>query len=141
MKQLNQFMNLYMNIIVAACKNRGIGINNSIPWHIRKDMFYFKYLTKNRTNNAVIMDRKTYESIGKPLPKRMNIIVSKKLFNNKECESIENKIIVPNLIDLERIVNFNSFQNIWIIGGGEIYKNMITSPHVKAIYYTNIFYP
>ena len=63
-----------MNIIVAATNNRGIGLNGTIPWKIIQDLKFFRLMT---TNNAVIMGRKTYDSIGRPLPNRRNIVITK----------------------------------------------------------------
>ena len=63
-----------LNIIVAICKeNRGIGLNNKLPWNYPEDLKYFSRITKGNGNNAIIMGRNTFESIGKTLPKRTNI--------------------------------------------------------------------
>ncbi|MDE6708156.1 MAG: dihydrofolate reductase, partial [Oscillospiraceae bacterium] len=62
-----------INIIAAVAKNRVIGNDGHIPWHIPEDMAYFKNLT---TGNIIIMGRKTYEEIGKPLSNRFHIIIS-----------------------------------------------------------------
>ena len=63
-----------MNIIVAASENNAIGNQGSMPWHLRADLQYFKATTKGHT---VIMGRKTYESIGRPLPGRRNVVVTR----------------------------------------------------------------
>ncbi len=63
-----------ISIIVAMATNRVIGINNGLPWHISDDLKRFKQLT---TGHTIIMGRKTYESIGKALPNRTNIVVSR----------------------------------------------------------------
>ena len=64
-------------IIVAATKKFGIGLNNKLPWRIPEDLKHFSKTTIGKGNNAIIMGRKTWESIGsKPLPKRHNIIIS-----------------------------------------------------------------
>jgi len=62
--------------IIAAmtAKNRVIGIDNTLPWHYKEDLKHFKELT---TGNVIIMGRKTFESIGKPLPNRINVIISR----------------------------------------------------------------
>ena len=70
-----------MNLIVAYCKNRGIGFKNTLPWKLSLDMNRFKKLTIGNKNNAVIMGRNTWESLPlkyKPLPKRTNIILTTK---------------------------------------------------------------
>ena len=58
-----------MNIIVAACKNRGIGINNTLPWKLKKEMKYFKEVTIGKGNSAVVMGKNTWFSLKRPLPK------------------------------------------------------------------------
>ena len=78
-----------MNLIVAYCRNRGIGFQNKLPWKLSQDMNRFKNLTIGNGNNAVVMGKNTWESLPqkyKPLPKRANIVLSTKydnLFNNK----------------------------------------------------------
>ena len=68
-------------VVAAAAKNRVIGRSGGIPWDIPEDRAYFKALT---TGGAVIMGRKTFESIGRPLPKRLNIVISgSKTFNGR----------------------------------------------------------
>ena len=77
-----------MNLIVAYCRNRGIGFQNKLPWKLSQDMNRFKNLTIGNGNNAVVMGKNTWESLHqkyKPLPKRANIVLSTKydnLFNN-----------------------------------------------------------
>ena len=63
-----------LSLIVAAAKNRVIGNNNQMPWHLPADFAYFKRVT---TGHPIIMGRKTFESIGRPLPGRRNIVVSR----------------------------------------------------------------
>ena len=83
-----------ISIIVAMATNRVIGINNGLPWHISDDLKRFKQLT---TGHTIIMGRKTYESIGKALPNRTNIVVSRqKNLHYSDvivCDSIEDAII------------------------------------------------
>ena len=71
-----------MNIVVATCKNRGIGINNKLPWRISADMNFFKYLTIGNKNNAVVMGKNTFESLPQPLKNRDNIVVSTTIKKN-----------------------------------------------------------
>ena len=78
-----------MNIIVAMCKNRGIGINGMIPWSLKEDMKFFKNKTIGNGNNAVIMGRNTFESISTTLPKRRNYVISSTKSNvGKKEESV-----------------------------------------------------
>ena len=72
-----------MNIVVAACKNSGIGINNKLPWILRNDLKYFKFLTQSHGNNAIIMGKNTCFSLPRALPKRVNYVLSNTLQNPK----------------------------------------------------------
>ena len=75
-----------INIIVAYCKNRGMGINNQLPWMISKDLKKFKILTVGNGKNCVIMGRKTWESLPfKPLPLRANIVLSRTMEEQYNC--------------------------------------------------------
>lgn len=100
-----------INIIAAISKNNVLGKDNKLLWHLPNDLKYFKKITTGKT---VVMGRKTFESIGKPLPNRKNIVVSNRNLN------IENVEIVNNIKD---IISLND--DIFIIGGGEIYKSTI----------------
>ena len=102
-----------ISIIVATSKNRVIGNNNSLIWKLPADLKRFKQIT---TGNTIVMGRKTYESIGKPLPNRRNIIITRDtnyLVDNCEIvNSIEEALMLCN-------------NDCFIIGGGEIYKQSI----------------
>lgn len=124
-------------IIVAMTKENIIGKDNNIPWHISDDLKLFK---KNTINNTIIMGRKTYESIGKPLPKRKNIVVSSKLKVDNEvkvCDTFEKAI---NLAE-------NLGKDIFFIGGNQIYKSALEiADHiylslVKGNYSGNVYFP
>ena len=102
-----------IKIIVAMSKNRVIGNNNELIWKLSSDLKRFKELT---TNNPVVMGRKTYESIGRPLPNRRNIIITRNLeYEADGCE------IVSSLEEALLLTNNDCF----IIGGGEIYKQSL----------------
>jgi len=113
-----------IKIIVAMSKNRVIGMDNSLIWHLPNDMKNFKKLT---TGHAVVMGRKTYQSIGKPLPYRRNIIITRDPdFEAEGCE-------VVNSLEEALLL---CFSNCFIIGGGEIYKQSLPIAH--QIYMTQI---
>ena len=76
-----------MNIIVAACKNRGIGLNNKLPWKLKKEMNIFTKLTKGDETNAVIMGKNTWLSLPKALPKRANFVISKSVCERRKKKS------------------------------------------------------
>lgn len=105
---------MILSIIVAAAENRVIGNENALVWHISADLKHFKQLT---TGHTVIMGRKTFESIGKALPRRWNIVISRNPdFRVDGCEragSIEEA--------LEMVEEENE---VFVIGGGTIYKEL-----------------
>lgn len=113
-----------IKIIVATSRNRVIGNDNTLIWHLPADLKNFKRLT---TGSVVIMGRKTYESIGKPLPYRRNIIITR-----DENYKVDNCEIVNSLEEALLIC----FENCFIIGGGEIYKQVL--PIADEIYLTLI---
>ena len=126
-----------MNIIVAMCKNRGIGFKNTIPWHLSSDLQRFKYLTTafKKTNN-VIMGRKTWDSLPdkyKPLPKRQNIIISSK---NDIIE--QENVIIYNDINLVKNHYKELNTNTWIIGGTQIYDYALKNDLVNTLLITVI---
>lgn len=106
-----------ITIIAAIGKNNELGKNNQLLWHLPEDLKHFKNLT---SGHPIIMGRKTYESIGKALPNRTNIVVSKK--DNWFEEGI---LITPNLKEaIKHAKRIN--ENIFIIGGGNIYEQAIS---------------
>ena len=115
-----------ISIIVATSENNVIGVDNKLPWSISEDLKRFKKLTMG---NTVIMGRKTYESIGKPLSGRVNIVVSR-----DTNLTIPGCIVVDNIE--KAITKSDKNKEIFIIGGGEIYKNSIN--FVDKIYMTRI---
>ena len=103
-----------IKIIVATSKNKVIGDSNSLIWYLPADLKRFKELT---TGNTIVMGRKTYESIGRPLPNRRNIIITRDVkYDVEGCE------VVNSLEEALMICNNNCF----IIGGGEIYKQSMS---------------
>lgn len=110
-----------INIIVAYDRKLGIGKDNKLLWSQSEDLKRFKRLTSGKT---VVMGRKTYESIGMTLPNRRNIVISRQ---NIDIEGVE----VINSFD-----SLNKDEDIFIIGGGEIYK--IFLPIVDRLYITEI---
>ena len=120
------------SIIVAIGKNREIGKGNKLLWHIPEDLKNFKEITTGKT---VIMGRKTFESIGRPLPKRKNIVLSK----NGDKESFEQKGIelYQNLENL--IADYkNSGEEIFIIGGEQMYREFMQKGLVSRLYISYI---
>lgn len=113
-----------IKIIVAISKNRVIGDSNRLIWNLPADLKRFKEIT---TGHPIVMGRKTYESIGRPLPNRRNIIITRD--NSFEVEGCE----VVNSIEEALLLTNN---DCFIIGGGEIYKQTI---HLsEKIYMTQV---
>lgn len=103
---------MIVSIIVAAAENQVIGGNNQLLWSLPNDMKWFKSVT---TGHTVIMGRKTYESMGRALPNRRNIIISRKSeFIAEGCE------VAHSLEEALRLTA--NEEEVFIIGGGEIYK-------------------
>ena len=103
-----------ISMIAAVGANGVIGRNNALPWHLPADLAYFKKVTMG---HAVVMGRKTFESIGKPLPGRYNIILTR----DKSYRS-ENCIIMHTV---EEILEYSRNRDVFIIGGAEVYKSFI----------------
>ena len=111
-----------ISIIAARSHNNVIGNLNTLPWYLPSDLKHFKTLTQG---SVVVMGRKTYESIGKPLPNRLNVVVSSQnSFNAPEGVVI---CTTPNeAIKASRVMCIkHQIENIWIIGGAGIYQQFI----------------
>lgn len=117
-----------INIIVAADKNNCIGRDNLLPWHLPSDLKYFKKLT---TNHCIIMGRNTFDSIGKPLPNRVNIVLSKNEYFKQDG------IVVRPSID-EAIAYCKKWkqEQVFVIGGDSVYRQTINI--ADRIYLTRV---
>lgn len=108
---------MIVSAIVAISKNRVIGRDNEIPWHLSGDMKFFKRTTMD---HHVIMGRKTFLSMGRPLPKRTNIVITRDLyFIASGC------IIARSIEEALEIAFDNEETEAFIIGGGEIYQQSL----------------
>ncbi|WP_077618507.1 dihydrofolate reductase [Bacillus sinesaloumensis] len=116
-----------ISLLVAMDKNRLIGKDNDLPWRLPADLAYFKRVTMG---HPIIMGRKTYDSIGRPLPGRENIIVTRDTSYKMEgCKVIHS---------IEEIVKMRkeSEQELFVIGGAEIFKEIL--PYSDRLYITEI---
>ncbi|KXX68613.1 dihydrofolate reductase [Flammeovirga sp. SJP92] len=104
-----------ISIIVAKATNNVIGKDNQLIWHIPADLKYFKKVTSNHT---VIMGRKTHESIGKCLPNRVNIVISR----NPDFQVFDGGVLTNSLADAIEMARQKGEQEVFIIGGGKIYE-------------------
>lgn len=122
--------------IAAMADNRVIGNQGDIPWHLPEDFRWFK---KRTLNHTIVMGRKTYESIGRPLPKRRNIVITRQDMEIEGCDVIHSldDLVSLDLGDIE----------IFIIGGGEIYQAALPRcsdlwiSHVKGDFAGDAFFP
>ncbi len=119
---------MIVSAIVATAKNNVIGKENGIPWHLPDDLKYFKRTT---LNHHIIMGRKSYESIGRPLPKRTNIIVTRDPFY-----TVSNCLVAHSVEEALTLALDNSEEEAFIVGGGEIYTQAL--PFVERLYLTEI---
>lgn len=116
-----------ISLIVAVDANNGIGYKNQLLCHLPNDLKYFKRVT---SGSAVLMGRKTFDSIGRPLPNRLNLVVSKSVQQIEGCEVFES---------IEAAITFAQAQNqanFFIIGGDSIYKQAL--PLCNKLYLTRI---
>jgi dihydrofolate reductase len=115
-----------INYIVAVSRNLCIGKDNDLPWRMKSDLKFFKEMT---TNNAIIMGRKTFESMNnKPLPNRLNIVISKTL-----PDRVEGILVARDIDEALQVCEENDFKT-FIIGGGTLFANYLHM--VNTIYMT-----
>lgn len=111
--------------IAAMAENRAIGFRNQIPWHVPEDMKWFRETTRGRT---LLMGRKTFESIGRPLPKRRTIVLTRSGASPAGVDAI------GSLAELPRVLG--EVDELWICGGAEIYR--LTLPWWDELWLTRI---
>ena len=114
-----------ISMIAAMAKKRVIGANNTMPWHLPADLKHFKAVTLGK---PVIMGRKTYESIGKALPGRQNIVISRSGFEAEDAT-----VVTDSQSALDAAENT---EEVMIIGGGKIYEMFL--PKATQLYLTFI---
>ncbi len=122
--------------IVATSENHVIGVKGDLPWHIPEDLKFFKETT---ANSVIVMGRKTYDSLGKPLPKRVNIVVSRSAKPEEFPAGVllfsDIKQAVAKAKDLG---TEKDLSEVFIVGGSEIYKQTLALKLVDRIYLTLI---
>jgi dihydrofolate reductase len=125
-------------LIVAATQNGVIGKDNGMPWHLPEDLKYFKRVTMGK---PVIMGRKTYESIGRPLPGRLNIVITRQLDWLPADKAGKESLVVATSLEsaLATAKDYavsNSADEIMVIGGAQIYA--ACADRVDRVYLTEI---
>lgn len=121
-----------LSLIVAQSKNRVIGNNNELPWRLPKDLQYFKRVTLGK---PIIMGRKTYESIGRPLPGRVNIVIS-----SNASLVIAGVSVVPSLKQAIEKAQASCIEQgvdeVMVMGGAQVYQQAL--PLVDRLYITQV---
>lgn len=111
-----------ITLVAALSTNRIIGVNNQLPWKLPADLKRFKALTSGKT---IIMGRKTFDSIGRPLPKRRNVVLSRSGFESRGVEVFTSlEIALEALLDDDEIM---------VIGGGEVYRQCLPKANRLAL--------
>jgi dihydrofolate reductase len=116
-----------LSLIVARASNGVIGKDNQLPWYLPADLKYFKAVTMGK---PIVMGRKTFESIGRPLPGRQNIVVT------RNVNFISDGITVVHSVEAA-IAAANAVEEVMLIGGSELYK--LSLPLADRIYLTEIY--
>ncbi len=121
-----------LSIIVAMSNNRAIGKDNQLLWHLPEDLRYFKQITMGK---PIVMGRKTFESIGRPLPGRLNIVITRQ--NDWSHDGVR---VVHSIDEALRLAEAQSMidgiNEIMVIGGAEIYKTAL--PKTDKLYLTRV---
>jgi len=115
-----------LSMIVAHADNRVIGKNNDMPWHLPADLAYFK---KTTLGKPIIMGRKTYESIGRPLPGRKNIVISRDVAYQAAGVEVVNSVEAA-------LALVKDCEEVMVIGGGAIYQHCLVA--AQRLYITHI---
>jgi len=119
---------MIISIIVAVAQNGVIGAKNQLPWRLSADLKRFKQIT---TGHHIIMGRKTFESIGKPLPNRVSIIITRNTgYQAEGCH------VVGSLAEAVQFAQSNGETEAFVIGGGQIYEEAFTLAH--KVYLTQV---
>ncbi|TAH17651.1 MAG: dihydrofolate reductase [Cytophagales bacterium] len=122
-----------ISIIAAKSINHVIGKNNQLPWRLPADLQYFKQIT---LHHHILMGRKTFESIGKPLPQRTSIILTRDKEFSKQFINEANIFVVDSLEKGIAIAQKHSENELFIIGGAETY--LLAMPFADRLYITEV---
>lgn len=128
----NQPLETPIAIIVAAAKNRVIGHNNAMPWYLPEELKHFKRITLGK---PLVMGRNTFESIGRPLPGRTNIVISRNPeFNHPGIKVASSLAAALKIADAQAVID--GATEIMVIGGGQIYEQAF--PLASYLYLTEV---
>lgn len=119
-------------LIVAASQNNVIGLNNQLPWHLPEDLQYFKAVTMGK---PILMGRKTYDSIGRPLPGRVNIVLTRD--NSWSAQGVEVVNDLESAIAVaKKTCTATGADELMVIGGEQIYRKFL--PAANKLYLTKV---
>ena len=116
-----------ISLIVAVAENGVIGDRNALLWHISEDLKHFKSVT---TGHPVVMGRKTFESLGRPLPNRTNVVITRQRLEIPGCT------VVHSLE--EAVMLFPKDEEVFVIGGAQIYAEAL--PLARRLYLTRVLH-
>lgn len=125
-----------LSLVAAYDENKGVGINNTLPWHFSEDLKRFKNLTNHKT---IIMGRNTFESLGRLLPNRKHIILSRDEVWTKEILTKYPEVLVFSDVNELMLFLDNSYtedEEVFVIGGTSIWQFMF--PFLDALYLTHV---
>ena len=127
------------------CRNNGIGINGQLPWQLPEDMAYFAKVTKGKGLNAVIMGEKTWQSLPivkdrvRGLVNRDNFVLSQHLHFDQLINHERLMKTFKTLADLEQYIqDHNTYAEVWVIGGANVYKQFLNKHLIKKCFITRI---
>lgn len=119
---------MIISLIAAVAKNNVLGKDNKIPWHLPADMAYFSKMT---TGHHIVMGSNTYESIGRPLPNRTNIVLAK----DRDYKA-EGCVVVNSIEEATDYAKKNEEKELMVCGGASVYKQFL--PKADKVYLTEI---
>ena len=133
------------NLIVAVCRNNGIGYSGTLPWHIKNDLRYFSKLTKGDGTNAVVMGHNTWKSLSVQVRDRIglqgrdNFVLSS---SNRFDILIHHERLVKSFSSYDEFIKYIElnpiYEEVWIIGGAHVYKQFLLEGNVSKCYITTI---
>lgn len=120
-------------LIVAMARNRVIGRNNNLPWYLPGDLRYFKQATMGK---PIVMGRKTFESIGRPLPGRLNVVVTRDEGWQAPAGVAKDHSLPEALRRAEAQAELDGIDEVMVIGGGQVYNDVL--PQIDRMYMTQV---
>jgi dihydrofolate reductase len=137
------YSKMKINLIVAMSRNNGIGYKGNMPWHIKAELQYFSKLTKGNGNNAIVMGNNTWKSFSTEhivgLSKRDNFILSNSQTFSEMVTADERLIKVFDTYEsFMTFIQEQSYDEVWIIGGAQIYKTFLEKNSINSCYITII---